>query len=123
MAHETTVHRFDAELAAYSKGGGFDPALAADGVGEVVESMLQLRAAEEPLASARGDVLVECTDTGDSWLVALSPARSPRPGPSVARAGWTPASPGRPRISTWCSGAGCRWTRPSPAGPGAGRSR
>jgi hypothetical protein len=73
MAHETTVHRFDAELAAYQRGGGFDPELAADGVGEVVESMLALRAGEEPLASAMGDVLVECTDTGDSWLVALTP--------------------------------------------------
>ena len=57
MAHDTTVHRFDAELAAYAKAGGFDAALAADGVGEVVESMLQLRAGDEPLASARGDVL------------------------------------------------------------------
>jgi uncharacterized protein (TIGR03083 family) len=75
MAHETTLHRFDAELAAYSRGGGFDPALAADGVGEVVESMLQLRAADEPLASTMGDVLVECTDTGDSWLVALTPGK------------------------------------------------
>ena len=75
MAHETTVHRFDAELAAYSRGGGFDPELAADGVGEVVESMLGLRAADEPLASARGDVLVECTDTGDRWLVRLEPGR------------------------------------------------
>jgi uncharacterized protein (TIGR03083 family) len=73
MAHDTTVHRFDAELAAYSKAGGFDAALAADGVGEVLESMLQLHAGEEPLASARGDVLVECTDTGDHWLVALEP--------------------------------------------------
>ncbi|HZB50776.1 MAG TPA: maleylpyruvate isomerase N-terminal domain-containing protein, partial [Mycobacteriales bacterium] len=35
MAHETTIHRFDAELAAHAKAGGFDPALAADGVGEV----------------------------------------------------------------------------------------
>lgn len=75
MAHETTVHRFDAELAAYAKGGGFAPPLAADGVGEVLESMLGLRAGDEPLASARGDVLVECTDTGDSWLVALEPGR------------------------------------------------
>ena len=75
MAHETTVHRFDAELAAHSRGGGFDPQLAADGVGEVVESMLGLRAADEPLASARGDVLVECTDTGDRWLVRLEPGR------------------------------------------------
>jgi uncharacterized protein (TIGR03083 family) len=75
MAHETTVHRFDAELAAYSRGGGFDPELAADGVGEVLESMLRLRAGDEPLASVRGDVLVECTDTGDRWLVALEPGK------------------------------------------------
>jgi uncharacterized protein (TIGR03083 family) len=75
MAHETTVHRFDAELAAHSRGGGFDAALAADGVGEVVESMLGLRAADEPLASAWGDVLVECTDTGDRWLVHLEPGK------------------------------------------------
>jgi uncharacterized protein (TIGR03083 family) len=75
LAHETTIHRFDAELAAHSKAGGFDPALAADGVGEVVESMLALRAADEPLASVRGDVLVECTDTGDRWLVRLEPGQ------------------------------------------------
>src|SRR5918995_400213 len=81
LAHETTIHRFDAELAAYSKAGGFDPELAADGVGEVVESMLSLRAGEEPPASARGDVLVECSDTGDTWLVRLEPGhvRSERP--------------------------------------------
>ena len=81
MAHETTMHRFDAELAAYARAGGFEAALAADGVGEVVESMLSPRAGEEPLASARGDVLVECTDTGDTWLVRLEPGsvRSERP--------------------------------------------
>jgi uncharacterized protein (TIGR03083 family) len=75
LAHETTIHRFDAELAAYERAGDFDPPLAADGVGEVVESMLPPRAAEEPLASVRGDVLVDCTDTGDSWLVRLEPGR------------------------------------------------
>jgi len=75
LAHETTIHRFDAELAAHGKAGGFDAALAADGVGEVVERMLELRAGDEPLASARGDVQVECTDTGDRWLVVLEPGR------------------------------------------------
>lgn len=73
MAHETTIHRFDAELAAYAKAGVFDPAFAADGVGEVVESLLGLRAGDEPLASARGDVLVDCVDTGHRWLVRLTP--------------------------------------------------
>ena len=73
MAHETTIHRFDAELAAYAKAGVFEPEFAADGVGEVVESLLGMRADEEPLASARGDVLVDCTDTGHRWVVALEP--------------------------------------------------
>ncbi|HZB50020.1 MAG TPA: maleylpyruvate isomerase family mycothiol-dependent enzyme, partial [Mycobacteriales bacterium] len=87
MAHETTMHRFDAELAAHGKGGGFDPALAADGVGEVLESMLGLRAGDEPLASARGDVLVHCTDTGQRWLVGLEPG--------VVRATLTETAPRR----------------------------
>lgn len=73
MAHETTIHRFDAELAAYAKAGVFEPAFAADGVGEVVESLLGMRADSEPLASARGEVLVDCTDTGHRWLVSLEP--------------------------------------------------
>src|SRR5829696_2041244 len=59
LAHETTIHRFDAELAVHGRAGGFDPGLAA----------------------ARGDVLVECVDTGDRWLVRLEPGqvRSDRP--------------------------------------------
>lgn len=118
MAHETTIHRFDAELAAYAKGGSFDPEFAADGVGEVVESLLGLRAGEEPLASVRGDVLVDCTDTGDRWLVALEPgavtatpvtevprrydARIAGPAPDLYLVLWgrlpiDPAEPGRTR--------------------------
>jgi hypothetical protein len=118
MAHETTIHRFDAELAAYAKAGSFDPEFAADGVGEVVESLLGMRAEEEPLASARGDVLVDCTDTRNRWLVALEPgavratpvperprrydARIAGPAPDLYLVLWgrlpiDPAEPGRTR--------------------------
>lgn len=74
MAHETAVHRWDAELAA-GQPTGFDPGFAADGVGEVVESMLARRAGREPLASANAVVCLECADTGDGWLVTLTPGR------------------------------------------------
>ena len=118
MAHETTIHRFDAELAAYAKAGVFDPDFAADGVGEVVENLLPMHAHEEPLASVRGDVLVDCTDTGDRWLVVLQPGavraeqveRAPRrvdariAGPAAdlylvlwGRLALDPAEPGRTR--------------------------
>lgn len=97
-AHETAVHRWDAELAAGEHtavaGDGspsarasapasvpgpgrtprppFPPSFAADGVAEVLDSLLARRAHTEPLASARGRVRVTCTDTGDAWLVALA---------------------------------------------------
>jgi hypothetical protein len=119
MAHDTTVRRFDAELAAYAKAGGFDAALAADGVGEVVESMLQLRAGDEPLAPARGDVLVECTDTGDVWLVAGAGAGHLRPGQAPAAADGRPHR--RPRRGPLPRRCGAAAT--DPAEPGRTRRR
>jgi uncharacterized protein (TIGR03083 family) len=71
MAHEAAIHRWDAELAA-GAAGTFEPGFAADGVGEVLDSLLARRAHREPLVSARGRVRVECTDTGDAWLVTLA---------------------------------------------------
>ena len=75
MAHETTMHRFDAELAAYAKAGGFDAALAADGVGEVVESMLaaagRRRAARLGPRRRAGRVHRHRR----RWLVSLEPGR------------------------------------------------
>ena len=73
MAHESAIHRWDAEQTAYGAAAEFDSALAADGVGEVVEALLGSRATLEPLASARGTVELACTDTGDRWLVRIEP--------------------------------------------------
>ena len=73
MAHETAIHRWDAEQTAHGAAGEFAPTLAADGVGEVVEILLSPRADLEPLASARGTVELASTDTGDRWLIRIEP--------------------------------------------------
>ncbi len=76
QAHETAIHRWDADLAGGRDGTcDFTRELSADGVGEVLESLLPRLARREPLASARGVVRVGCTDTRDDWLVTLAPGR------------------------------------------------
>jgi uncharacterized protein (TIGR03083 family) len=80
---ETLIHRWDAEHAA-GTGGFIDPALADDGVAEVVDTMLprQIRLGRTgPLPHA---VRLDATDTGSSWLLG-GPADGPgRPGDPVA---------------------------------------
>jgi uncharacterized protein (TIGR03083 family) len=65
---ETLVHRWDAEHA-IGADGPIDPALAGDGVAEVVDTMLprQIRLGRTgPLAHA---VRLAATDTGSAWLL------------------------------------------------------
>jgi uncharacterized protein (TIGR03083 family) len=66
MAHETAVHRVDAEHAA----GGehrLAPELAADGVDEFLEFFFPLTAAETPPLA--GSVHLHCTDADGEWTV------------------------------------------------------
>jgi hypothetical protein len=49
QAHETAIHRFDAESATSSV-SGFDPTFASDGIGEILTAMAP-RADELPLES------------------------------------------------------------------------
>jgi uncharacterized protein (TIGR03083 family) len=66
QAHETAIHRADAE----SPGGRFtpfDPAFAVDGVNELVRGFL-VRAAGDPLGEPTWLLRVRATDTGDEWL-------------------------------------------------------
>lgn len=66
MAHETAVHRWDAEGAA---GGAtpIDPALASDGIDEFLEHFTADVIAGEP--SLPGSVHLHCTDVSGEWLV------------------------------------------------------
>lgn len=70
QAHETAVHRFDAEDA-----GGtetvFDPAFAADGIDEILAAFAPRRSSF-PIDTDRS-MAVRTADTHDQWLVTLTP--------------------------------------------------
>lgn len=69
MAHETTMHRVDAEQAAGGPVGEIDPALAVDAIDETFSVFVLALAAD-----ARGNgetVHLHATDTEGEWLVTL----------------------------------------------------
>jgi uncharacterized protein (TIGR03083 family) len=70
QAHETAVHRFDAENAAGIE-STFDPTFASDGVDELLMAFSPRRD-EFPVESAR-TMVVHATDTDDLWHVTLAP--------------------------------------------------
>lgn len=70
QAHETAVHRFDAENAA-GIASEFDPTFASDGIDELLMAFSPRRD-EFPVESAR-TMVVHATDTDDSWHVTLAP--------------------------------------------------
>lgn len=70
QAHETAVHRFDAENAAGIV-TTFDPTFAADGIDELVVAFAQ-RGSEFPVSSVQ-TMAVHSTDTGDRWHVTMTP--------------------------------------------------
>lgn len=74
MAHETAVHRWDAESAG---GGGrvvaaIDAAFAVDGVDEALD-MLPFRPGTKDLAGGGETIHLHCTDTDGEWLIRLEP--------------------------------------------------
>ncbi|MBB4911794.1 maleylpyruvate isomerase N-terminal domain-containing protein [Actinophytocola algeriensis] len=78
QAHETAVHRLDAEHAAYGDDVPhlvFDPGFAADGADEVLTVMV----ARFP-TDVTGTVLVHAADAGRAWLVTLTKGVKPRIG-------------------------------------------
>jgi uncharacterized protein (TIGR03083 family) len=70
QAHETAVHRFDAENAA-GIASEFDPVFAADGIDELVAAFAP-RKQEFPVDSDKA-MHVHATDTDDHWLMTLGP--------------------------------------------------
>ncbi|MFE4620397.1 maleylpyruvate isomerase family mycothiol-dependent enzyme [Streptomyces sp. NPDC056747] len=85
QAHETTVHRADAESTLAAGPGAVDPALAADGIDELLRGFhgrdgSRVRTPEPRILRVRA------TDTGDVWTVRLSATEPPR----TERGGETP---------------------------------
>jgi uncharacterized protein (TIGR03083 family) len=70
QAHETAIHRFDAENAA-GISSSFDPAFASDGVDELLAAFAP-RASKLQRTSTQA-MVVHATDTDDRWHVTLSP--------------------------------------------------
>jgi uncharacterized protein (TIGR03083 family) len=70
QAHETAVHRFDAENAA-GIASVFDPIFAADGIDEMLAAFAP-RATAFPVEITK-TMVVHATDTDDRWRVTLEP--------------------------------------------------
>lgn len=79
MVHETAIHRLDAAQAAGAAHDLlFDPALAADGIDEMLTVMAPLR--DWSAADHEGRVLYHAADAGRAWLVRLQPGKPPQTG-------------------------------------------
>ncbi|MER5962113.1 maleylpyruvate isomerase family mycothiol-dependent enzyme [Streptomyces sp. NPDC002057] len=76
QAHEATVHRADAESALPGGPGAVDPALAADGIDELLRGFHGRDGSRVRTPGPR-TLRVRATDTGDVWTVRLS-AEPPR---------------------------------------------
>ena len=72
QAHETTVHRVDAELAAGGPVGSVPAPFAADGVDELLACFLT-RSGGSVRADPPRTLLVGCSDTPGRWLVRIGP--------------------------------------------------
>lgn len=71
MIHETVVHRWDAEIAT-GAASPIDPAIAADGIDEVMSVGMRFRSSGAPIPYPSGSVALLATDTGHRWsLVAV----------------------------------------------------
>jgi len=88
QAHETTVHRVDAELAAGWQPAKVPPTFAADGVDELLTCFIT-----RPRGTLRADpaktLRVRCTDDPAEWLVSIGPDRVTTSRAAVAAAAAT----------------------------------
>jgi uncharacterized protein (TIGR03083 family) len=74
MAHETAVHRWDAQ-AAVGRPEPVDAPLAADGIAEVVELLLPISVAAASTGQALGTLHLHCTDVPGEWLLSVRDGR------------------------------------------------
>lgn len=73
MAHETVIHRVDAELAAQRTPSAIDEALAVDGIDEVLRLHLAGDWSDEPVEGRPGTV-VRVVSGDHAWRVVMEPA-------------------------------------------------
>lgn len=69
QAHEISIHRRDAELAAGLQPAAIDPELASDGIDEYFELVVPRLVKREGVELPGGSFHVHCTDTHGEWLV------------------------------------------------------
>ena len=69
MAHETAIHRWDAQMA-IGRGEPIEARLAADGVAEVLDTLLPAGRRRSPV-SLTGLAALTATDTEHNWYVRL----------------------------------------------------
>jgi uncharacterized protein (TIGR03083 family) len=88
QAHETAVHRLDAEHASAGSADPsavpslvFSPELAADGIDELLVLMTP-RVLDRHRPTVGGTVLCHAADAGRAWLVRLTPGEIPEVGPA-----------------------------------------
>lgn len=91
MAHETAIHRLDAEHAMVGDtepvpGLLFDPEFAADGIDELLAFLVPLPHRAKREQTAQGSLLFQATDAGRAWEVVLTAGHEPvcRPAESTA---------------------------------------
>lgn len=83
MAHETAIHRLDAEHAVAETGSGhppellFDPEFAADGVDEFLTLILGVTG-DWTNRSDNGELLFHAADAGRTWQVSFRPEQRPQ---------------------------------------------
>ena len=73
QAHETAIHRADAESASGIR-SAYDPEFAADGIDELITGFGQRRK-YRPSAEQPGSMRVQATDTGHAWYVGAEDGR------------------------------------------------
>ncbi|MEU3648273.1 maleylpyruvate isomerase family mycothiol-dependent enzyme [Lentzea sp. NPDC034063] len=75
QAHETSIHRLDAELATGHELPSlvFDPEFAADGIDEMLTIMMPRQLVLGRVIEVTGRVLVHAADAGRTWEVWLAP--------------------------------------------------
>lgn len=124
MAHETLIHRVDAELAAGDR-TPMDPELSADGVDEALRVMYGGAHDWSVFHPDEGRTLrLAASDTGDSWWVSLGRVTGGRPGgtevdePDIAIAPVDPGGAAAATVTGTAADLDCwLWHRPAVAEP------